>query len=154
MFLKLKFASCRWNIVASCFFVFLIFYFWETDREREAHRGGAERETHRNWSRLQAPSCSRRAWHGVRSHKPWDHDLNQSLVLNRLSHPGAPASCFLNQSANLCLLVEVFSLFSFYLTVDIVIFISAICYLLSIFFLSFSLFFFCFDPHLLLPYLC
>ena len=29
-------------------------------------------------------------------HKPWDHDLSPSQMLNRLSHPGAPLSCTLN----------------------------------------------------------
>ena len=71
---------------------FLMFtYFW--DRERQSmSRGGAERERgrHRNWSRLQAPSCQHRAWCRASTHRPWDHDPNRSQTLNRLSHPGAP----------------------------------------------------------------
>ena len=56
-----------------------------------AGKGQRERET-QNWSRLQALSCQHRAQREARTHKLWDHDLNQSQTLNRLSHRGAPAA--------------------------------------------------------------
>ena len=66
------------------------------EREREAERKwgerGRERGRHRIQSRLQAPSPQHRPQCGAQTHKPWDHDLIWSWMLNRLSHPGAPAS--------------------------------------------------------------
>ena len=54
-------------------------------------RGGAEREgDHRIRSGLQALSCQQRARHEAQTHELCDHDLNQSQMLNQLSHPGAP----------------------------------------------------------------
>ena len=41
-------------------------------------------------SRLQALSCQYKARCGAQTHKPRDHDLSRSEMLNRLSHPGAP----------------------------------------------------------------
>ena len=91
----------------------MFIYFWERERERERERvsewGGAERETgrHRIWSRLQAPSCQHRAWCGAWTHKPWDHDLGQSWMLNRLSHPGTPRVLdFLRLSRWFCCVVR------------------------------------------------
>ena len=52
--------------------------------------GGAERETRRIRSRLQAPSGQRRARRGARTHGPRDRDLSGSRTPNRLSHPRAP----------------------------------------------------------------
>ena len=70
-------------------FFFLMFIF-ERQRERECKRGrGRQRGRPRIWSRLQAPSCHRRAWRRTRTHKLWDHDLSWSQTLNQLSHPGA-----------------------------------------------------------------
>ena len=47
--------------------------------------GGGGGET-QNPKQLQAP----RAGCGAQTHKLRDHDLSQSWMLNRLSHPGAP----------------------------------------------------------------
>ena len=55
---------------------------------RERQRG-----RHRIWSRFQSLNCQHKAWHGARTHVLRDHDLNQSQMLNQLSHPG-----FLKQS--------------------------------------------------------
>ena len=59
--------------------------------------GGPEREGDTEseaGSRL--PSCQHRAGRGARTHKLQDHDLSQSLMLNWLSHPGAPILPFSN----------------------------------------------------------
>ena len=66
-------------------------YIWE--RQRQSTRGGGaekERGRPRIRSRTQAPSCQHRAQRGAQTHKPRDHDVSQSWMLNRLSHPGAP----------------------------------------------------------------
>ena len=52
--------------------------------------GQRERDTHRIWNRLQSLSCQHRAQRGAPTHELWDHDLSQSWMLNRLSHPGSP----------------------------------------------------------------
>ena len=81
------------------FFIYFctLIYFWETETECEWGRG-RERGRHRTQSRLQALSCQHRAWHGARTHEPWDHDLSRSWTLNRLSHPGTPRNwiCYPN----------------------------------------------------------
>ena len=64
------------------------------EREREKARvgeGQREKGRHRIQSRFQALSCQHRARHGAQTHELWDHDLNWSWTLNRLSHPGAPS---------------------------------------------------------------
>ena len=56
-------------------------------------REGAERERetqNRIQSKVQALSCQHRAQSGPRTHEPQDHDLSQSRIFKRLSHPGAP----------------------------------------------------------------
>ena len=53
-----------------------------------------ERGRHRITSRLQVPSCQHRARCRARTHGTRDHDLSRSRSLNRLSHPGAPQTCF------------------------------------------------------------
>ena len=68
----------------------MFIYFWERDRQTEASRGGAKRGRHGIQSRLQALSCQHRAQYWARTNKSRDHDLSQSLMLNQLSHPGAP----------------------------------------------------------------
>ena len=74
--------------------IFLMFiYFWERQRQNASGLGQRERARHRIRSSLQAPSCQHRAWRGARTHKLWDHDLGQSRMLNRLSHPAAPVTC-------------------------------------------------------------
>ena len=79
----------------SFFKIFWRLFIIEKQRETEHEHGrGQELGRHRIWSRLQALSCQHRAWHGVQTHKPWDHDLSQSQTLNWLSHPGAPAGFF------------------------------------------------------------
>ena len=60
-------------------------------------RGGPERGRHRIRSRLQAPSCQRRARRGARTHELRDHDLSRSQTLDRLNHPGAPENTLLNR---------------------------------------------------------
>ena len=75
------------------FLVFFNVYLFLKQRETEHERGrGRERGRHRTRSRLQALSCQPRAWHGARTHGPWDRDLSWSQMLNRLSHPGALSS--------------------------------------------------------------
>ena len=82
----------------TCFghFIFIfnflkILFIFERERETEYEPGRSrERGRHRIRSRLQALSCQHRAWRGARTHKPWDHDLNRSRMLNQLDHPGAP----------------------------------------------------------------
>ena len=67
-------------------YLFLMFIFeWERDREWV---GEGQREKHRIQSRLQALSRQHRAWCGTRTHKPSDHELSWSLMLNWLSHTG------------------------------------------------------------------
>ena len=86
--------------LSGCLLIFLMFiYFWEREREAVCEQGGSrERGRHRIWSRFQALSCQHRAWCGARTHKLWDHDLRQSQMLNRLSHPGAPTNWNLNKN--------------------------------------------------------
>ena len=57
--------------------------------------GQRERETQ---NPKQPPRSELLAWRltGAGTHKPQDHDLSQSQMLNRLSHPGAPQQPFLN----------------------------------------------------------
>ena len=49
-----------------------------------------ERGRHRIRSRLQEPSCQRRARRWVWTYRLWDHDLSWSRLLNRLSNLGTP----------------------------------------------------------------
>ena len=63
-------------------------YFGETERKQGRDR---ERGRHRIRSRLQAPSRQHGARRGARTREQRDHDLSQSRVLHRLSHPGAPS---------------------------------------------------------------
>ena len=74
------------------FFFFFNVYLFLRQRETEHERGRSERGWHRIWNRLQALSCQHKAQRGARTHGPWDRDLSRSRPLNRLSHPGAPAS--------------------------------------------------------------
>ena len=81
-----------WMFSFFFFLILLMFIF-----ERECARGGrAERGRHRIPSRLQALSCQHRARCRAQTHKPWDHDLSQSRLVNRMSHPGTPKSQTLN----------------------------------------------------------
>ena len=76
----------------SSFLFLMCIYFWERAHKRECERGrGRERGRHRIGSRLQALSCQHRARCRAHTHKPWDHDLSRSQMLNWLSHPGTPA---------------------------------------------------------------
>ena len=78
----------RLNLHLNYFFWKFLFLFL---KERESMSGGrAERGRHRIRSRLQAPSCQHKAQCWAQIHEPWDHDLSQSQMVNRLSHPGAP----------------------------------------------------------------
>ena len=74
------------------FFFFLNVYLFlrEKEKEREHASGGeAERERGRAsiQSRFQTRSRPQRAWCVIWTPRPWDHDLSQSWLLNRLSHP-------------------------------------------------------------------
>ena len=69
------------------FFFSYVNLFWEIARSRE----GAETERERE-NPKQVLSCQHRAGLRARSHEPWDHDLSQSQMFNRLSHPGTPRS--------------------------------------------------------------
>ena len=71
----------------------------ETETEHD-HGRGRERGRHRSRSRLQALSCQHRARRGARTHRPRDHDLSRSRMLNPLSHPGAPHMCNLKNKVN------------------------------------------------------
>ena len=53
----------------------------EGERERERERG-RERETELTRSMVELARSRAQA------HKPWDHDLSRSQMLNQLSHPG------------------------------------------------------------------
>ena len=57
-----------------------VLFILERDREKGRHR---------IQSRLQALSCQHITWCRARTHEWWEHDLNQSRMLNQLSHPGA-----------------------------------------------------------------
>ena len=71
-------------------FTFNVYLFLrERDREREGE-GQRQRETHRIWSRLQAPRWQHRARCRARTQEPRGHNLSWSWTLNRLSHLGTP----------------------------------------------------------------
>ena len=65
---------------------FSLTFIFEREKERVGGGRGRERGRHRIWSRLQALSCQHRAWHGPQMREPQDHDLNQSWMLDGLSH--------------------------------------------------------------------
>ena len=82
-----------------------MFYCWEREREWAwaGEEGQRERETHthrhtESEAGFRLPAVSTEPNAGLEPMKPWDHDLSQSRTLNRLSHPGAPFSSFLNLS--------------------------------------------------------
>ena len=83
----------------SCIYLFKKFltfiYLWVRGRNRAWAGEGQKRGTHRIWSRLQTLSCQHRAQCRAQTHKLWDHVLNQSQMLNWMSHPGAPIWEFL-----------------------------------------------------------
>ena len=84
-----KLFSCLFK-KKKCFSVHLFLRERERERERETKCESwrsRERGRHRIRSRLQAPSCQHRARCGARTHKPWDHDLSWSRMLNWLSPP-------------------------------------------------------------------
>ena len=70
------------------FFFFFNVYQFLRERERE-YKWGRSREGGTEEPR-QALHQQRRAQHGARAHKPRDHDLSLSRMLNWLSHPGVP----------------------------------------------------------------
>ena len=86
----------------------LFFFLREREREeakeRESPTRGREGEREagltqsRAWAHLRwcSPETAIKTtlW-GAQTHEPWDYDLSQSLMLNRLSHPGAPKSMLL-----------------------------------------------------------
>ena len=85
----------NWATQAPQFKKKLMFIFEKKGERQNVSGGRVEREGDRIWSRLQAPSCQHRAWHGAWTHEPRDHDLSQSRTLNWLNHLGAPEKrCF------------------------------------------------------------
>ena len=84
-----NFLSRHMKCVPSLLLNFFNVYFWEKESETHCERGrGRERGRHRIWSRPRLWAV--RAWCGAWTHEPWDHDLSQSRMPNRLRHPGAP----------------------------------------------------------------
>ena len=73
-------------IFKNIFVIFKILFLFERETARTGE-GQRERETE---DPKQAPRRQHRAPRGVQTHEPRDHDLNRSLRLNRLSHPGVP----------------------------------------------------------------
>ena len=72
---------------------FYCLFIFERERKTETEcewRRSRERGRQRIWSRLHTLSCQHRARCRARTHKPLDHDLSWSWMLNRLSHPSAP----------------------------------------------------------------
>ena len=65
-------------------FVYLFIYF---EKEREQGRG-RERGRHRVWSISRLRAVSTESDMGLELMNLQDHDLSQSRILNRLSHPG------------------------------------------------------------------
>ena len=62
------------------------------ERESEWARAGEGQRERKTQNLKQAPGsrCQHRARCGVWSHKPRDHDLSWSWILNQVSHPGTP----------------------------------------------------------------
>ena len=67
-----------------------MFYYLFLRVRKSKSRRGAERETHRIWSGLQALSCQHRARRGAPAHKLRDHALSWSRTLNRPEPPRLP----------------------------------------------------------------
>ena len=76
----------QWNFF---FFFYLMFiYLFLRDREKEREKETErDRKRHRERDRQReaenpklAPHHQRRAWHGARTHEPWDHDLSWNQV--------------------------------------------------------------------------
>ena len=63
--------------------IFFNVYLSLRERETELKQKGAERETHRIWSKLQALSCQHRAWRGAQIHVPQYHARAEA---GRLTH--------------------------------------------------------------------
>ena len=62
---------------------FNVYLFW--GERKSVSRGGTEREgdtESESGFRLQALSCQHTALRGVLNHKPWDHGLSLSGILN------------------------------------------------------------------------
>ena len=64
----------KWNNLFTVFKIFFNVYLFIFERDRV-------------WV---GEALLHRAWCGARTHKPWDHDLSWSWILNWLSHPGTP----------------------------------------------------------------
>ena len=77
-------------LISNIFFVNV--YFLEREKMHTYKWGGAEREGERIQGGLHTcPRCWRHGTQcGAPAHKPQDHDLSWSPMLNHLSHPGAP----------------------------------------------------------------
>ena len=76
-----------WKFLKISFNVYLFLREGRSKTERDWGRG-RERGRHRIRSSFQALTCQHRARHGAWTHKSRNHDLSQSQMLNRLSHPG------------------------------------------------------------------
>ena len=88
------------------FFFFFLMFIYFLREGKSMSWGWAERGRHRTWSRVQDLSYQHRALHGAQTHKPWDHDLSWSQMLNRLSHPGIPVERIFKTGLHLfCILI-------------------------------------------------
>ena len=82
-------------------YLFLREKVWLCASQRGAERGGTD-------DLKQALCWQQRARCGTRIHKPWDHDLSQSWMLNWLCHPGAPHVPILETAKMFCEVVVPF----------------------------------------------
>ena len=70
-------------------------FIFERERDRDRVQAGEGQRERKTQNRKQAPGSELSAQSLMRGLNPaWDHDLGQSQMLNRLSHPGAPCGAF------------------------------------------------------------
>ena len=69
-----------------CWFVFI--YFW--DRKHKMERGRERGRQEPKWALHE----QQRAQCEALTQEPWDHGMSWSRMLDQLSHPGAPAPCW------------------------------------------------------------
>ena len=73
-------------------------FIFERERERERERESTWVGERGRERRRQKALWQQRAQCGAWTQEPWDHDLNQSRTLNRLSHPGTQIASDLHRS--------------------------------------------------------